>query len=149
MINLKTKNRVFPLFPQRNWEIMETYSVTFHNFRFSGRKRVENAKKWPYHEHTRNGDDKILSQTISTPGMIFTLPQCYIFNMMTPAVIHQLTASIPIILRHRCQKNIFCHRPGIFSHPARPAVPDAPKSASRHSGAGFLRGGRTYDHATF
>ncbi len=33
MINKKTKNRVFTSYPHRKPEIMETYSVNFHNFR--------------------------------------------------------------------------------------------------------------------
>ncbi len=71
MINKKTKNRVFTSYPHRKPEIMETYSVSFHNFRFPGGDRVKNAEKWLCHEQRQHDADVILNQKVSARWMLF------------------------------------------------------------------------------
>ena len=71
MINKKTKNRVFTSYPHRKPEIMETYSVSFHNFRFPGGDRVRNAEKWLCLEQRSNATGIISSQAVSARWMLF------------------------------------------------------------------------------
>jgi hypothetical protein len=149
MTDLNTINHIFISFPLRKWEIMETYLVTFHNFRFPGGERGKNTKKWLPYDHVKNSDYKNFKPKHFGARYDVCPAKGYLFSTMTLVVIHRLTTiRVPVMLRQRCQKYDFCHTVGIFSHLARPAVPHAPKGASRHSGAGFLRGGRTNDHAT-
>ncbi len=71
LFNPKTKNRVFTSYPHRKPEIMESYSVSFHNFRFPGGDRVKNAEKWLCFEQRSNAAGLISSQKVSACWMRF------------------------------------------------------------------------------
>ncbi len=70
MINKKTKNRVFTSYPHRKPEIMETYSVSFHNFRFPGGDRVKNAEKCLYPEQRQDDTGPIPSQAVPARSIV-------------------------------------------------------------------------------
>ena len=89
---VRNDNEFFMYTKLLNLKMAKVESVTFHNFQFSGRERVENAEKWLYREHARNGDNKILSKIISASDMIFIPPQRHILSTMTPIVMNQFIA---------------------------------------------------------
>ena len=141
MENNLTKNCIFLIVKYGNWEIMETYSVIFHNYLISaflrGKKRGKMIEEYPspynFNLIARNLNWETFSIFISQQSVRVFIPLlCYHYSAC------QRRAATPY----------FCYIVEIFLHRRRPAVPDARKRALRHSGTAQTEGGRTDDTAT-
>jgi hypothetical protein len=123
-----------------NWEITETYSVTFHHFLISALLKSKKCGK--------------MTEKYSSPNYFSGCIGALCWETCSIFWLHRNIFVFALLFCHHhptCQRrtatSYFCNTVEIFSHRLRPAVPDARKRARRHSGAGFLRGGCTHDYA--
>jgi hypothetical protein len=140
MKNKSPKRCIFLREKYGNWEIMETYSVTFHDFLISALLESKKCGKMTEKYSLPNYFSWHISELCRESFCIFWR-QRSLFVFVLLFCHHRPTC------RRRAATSYFCNTVEIFSHHPRPAVPDSRIRSPRHSGAEFLRGGRTHDHA--
>jgi hypothetical protein len=130
MILLKTKIPVFTSYPLRKPEIRESYSVNFPNFRFPVMERGKSSEKWLSAKQSQ----------MTAEQSLFPIDR----HQKALALYSNSGSAVPL----RTHSPNFCNTLENFSYKRCPAVPDARNRAPRHSGAAFIKGVRTHEHAT-